>query len=312
MIERKILLNPGPATTTDSVKMAQVVPDICPREKEFCELMKSIRKDLVKIVNGDDNYTSILFAGSGTAAMDATISSVVAPGKKILIVINGAYGDRLKDICDVYKIDAVTLKFQYGEEINLKKLDETIKNEKVNYVATIHHETTTGIINPLEKIGKIVKDNNCIFIVDTVSSYAGIPIDIKKANIDFMFSTSNKCIQGMPGCAFVICKKSELEKTKGFKRSYYLNLWNSYEYLEKTSQMPFTAPVQTLYALKQAIKEYFEEGGQTRFDRYEKSHQTLVKGLNDLGLKTTGGVILTTVHEPEGFDFNRVHDELYK
>lgn len=312
MIKRNILLNPGPATTTDSVKYAQIVPDICPREKEFCSIMASIRKDLVKIVNGNDDYTSILFTGSGTAAMEATISSVIAPGKKILIINNGAYCERLKKICDIHKIDNIELKFKIGEKIDLEKVKKSLKRNKVNYVTTVHHETTTGIINPIEEIGKIAKENNCIFIVDTISSFAGIPIDVNKFNIDFMMSTSNKCIQGLAGCAFVICKRSELEKTKNFKRTLFLNLWSQYEHFEKTGEMIYTPPVQVIYALRKAIDEFFEEGAENRFNRYKENCKTLVGGLNDLGLKTSGGVLLTTVYEPDGFNFQRVHDKLYE
>lgn len=303
----KILLNPAPATTTESVKMAQVVPDICPREKEFCDLMDGIRKDLVKIVHGDENYTSILFSGSGTSVMDATMNSVIEPSKKVLIINNGSYCERLKQICEVYKIDYKEIKFDY--EIDVEKVKEQL--DGVDYVAMVHHETTSGIINPVEEIGKLCKERDLTFIVDCISSFAGVEIDIKKMNIHFLLGSSNKCIQGMAGIGFVVCDKGKLFKTKDFRRSFYLNLWNQYDYFEKTGQMQFTPPVQCVYALRQAIDEYFAEGEVGRIHRYKKSHKVLNEGLNKLGFKTKGGYILSTVYTPKGFDFNRVHDDLY-
>jgi len=288
-MRREILLNPGPATTTDTVKKAQIVPDICPREEEFGDVMQKIRKDLVKIAQGDQkNYTSILFGGSGTAVAETMINSVVPPDKKILIIDNGAYGDRLIKIAKTYKIDTIELRFEWGDKIDLEKLDSILKEygNKISCVAAIHHETTTGILNPIEEIGRTAKKHNCVFIVDTISSFAGIPFSIKKCNIDFMASTSNKCIQGMAGIGFVICKKSELIKTKKYpRRSFYLNLFDQYDYFEKNKQMRFTPPVQTIYALRQAIDEFFEEGAENRYKRYHKNWETLVAGMEKLGFE---------------------------
>jgi 2-aminoethylphosphonate aminotransferase len=320
-IQRNILLNPGPATTTDTVKMAMVVPDICPREREFCELVRGIREDLVKIAGGDSAYTAILFTGSGTAVMDAAINSVVPPGQKIAIINNGAYGERLVKISQSYHLDLVELKLEYGEKIHPEKVAELLQDDpKITCLAMIHHETTTGIVNPIQAIGAIAKEHGCVFIVDTISSFAGIPIDIKDCNIDFMMSTSNKCIQGMAGVAFIICKKSELEKLKDYPpRSYYLNLYNQYRYFEITGQSQFTPAVQILYALKQAICEYFAEGGAARYQRYTENWRVLRQGLLDLGFKlfheaADESHILLTVNEPEdpGYNFEAMHDYLYR
>lgn len=318
-IKRNILLNPGPATTTDTVKMSLVVPDICPREKEFSILLNEIRNDLIRIVNGDDRYTSVLFAGSGTAVMDSVINSVVPKNKKIAIIVNGAYGERLVQIAEAYKIPCLPIIFDWGEKINLKKIDHMLKNDdSISCVALIHHETTTGILNPLNEVGKTVKKYNCTYIVDAISSYSGIPIDIRESKADFLLSTSNKCIQGMAGLAFVICKKSALELIKDYeKRSYYLDLYNQYNYLEKTGQTPFTPPVQIVYALKQAITEYFKEGGEQRYVRYTENWKILRSGLLDLGFsllhdETEESHILLTVLEPESpsFNFEKMHDYL--
>lgn len=320
-IKRNILLNPGPATTTDSVKWALVVPDICPREKEFCEVVREIRTDLVKIAGGDETYTCVLFAGSGTSVMDAAINSVVPPGKKIVIINNGAYGERMVKIAQAYNLDLVEIKYEPGAKIDLAEVSETLKNDRqIACLAMVHHETTTGLLNPIKEVGKIVKENGCTFIVDTISSFAGIPIDIKDCQIDFMMSTSNKCIQGMAGVAFIICKKDELDKLKDYPpRSFYLNLYNQYQYFEQTGQSQFTPPVQILYALRQAIKEYFAEGGVNRYRRYTENWKVLRQGLLDLGFKLFHQAedeshILLTVYDPElpGYSFEAMHDYLYE
>lgn len=320
-IKRNILLNPGPATTTDTVKMSQVVPDICHREKEFRKLLQSICDDLTKIAGGDEDYTTVLFAGSGTASQDSVVNSVVAPEKKILIINNGAYGERMVKIAKIYSIPYVELASEWDSLPDLKKLEEELKkDDQIGYVAIVHHETTTGLLNPVKEIGDIANKYNCIFIVDTISSFAGIPFDIKDYQIDFMMSTSNKCIQGMAGVCFVICKKDELEKTKDYpKKSFYLNLYNQYNYFKEKQQLPFTPPVQVFYALRQAIDEFLEEGAEKRHKRYLKSWKTLVKGMENLGFKRllkdeVESHILTTFLEPNdiNYNFDKMHDLLYE
>lgn len=321
MVERTILLNPGPATTTETVKLSQVVPDICPREKDFGDIMHQIRKDLVTIAGGDDNYTSVLFAGSGTASMEATIGSVVPPGKKVLVINNGAYGKRLADIARTYGIDTVELIFDWGSKVVAKDVERALDDDKeIACVAMIHHETTTGILNPIEEVGRITKSKDRTFIVDTISSFAGIPFSIGDCHIDFMMSTSNKCIQGMAGVSFVICKIDELERVKDYpKRLYYLDLYSQYDHLETKKQTRFTPPVQVIYALKQAINEFFEEGVKERYNRYKKSYDVLINGLEQRGFKLFLGNevqeshILTTIYEPEdeNFIFDVFHDKLY-
>ncbi|MFX1444106.1 MAG: 2-aminoethylphosphonate aminotransferase [Promethearchaeota archaeon] len=322
MVKRNILLNPGPATTTDSVKNSLIVPDICPREKEFGDLMQEIRRDLVRIVKGDENFTSILFTGSGTAAMDSVISSAVPPNKKVLIIINGAYGIRFAEIARTYNIEVIELKFEFGKKIELEQVEELLKKHTdIACVAVTHHETTVGILNPIKEIGEITKKYGKIFIVDTISSFAGTPINIKEFNIDYMMSTSNKCIQGMAGITFIICKKQELKKLKNYKpRNYYLDLYSQFEYLEKKNQTRFTPPVQIMYAFKKAIDEFFEEGPNNRFNRYKENYKVLKTGLTKLGFKflmqddVHESNILTTIYylDHPNFNFETLHDKLYE
>lgn len=319
--KRNILLNPGPVTTTDSVKMSMVVPDICPREKEFVDILTEVREGLLEIAGADDNnYTSILIAGSGTAVMDSVINSTVPQNKKIMIINNGAYGERMVKIAKAYNIKYVELKFSWTESLDLNVTEKALNlDHEITHVAMVHHETTTGLLNPLREMGKLVKGLDKVFIVDAISSFAAIPIDIKSDKIDYLMSTSNKCIQGMPGISFVIAKKNELEKTANIPpRSFYLNLFNQYKYFEDYGEMQFTPPVQIVYALRQAIKEYQEEGGANRYKRYIENWKILTKGLKKMGFillldDSLQSYILTTVIEPDhpNYEFKKLHDILY-
>jgi len=321
MVERKILLNPGPATTTDSVKNAQVVPDICHRVADFSNMMKSIREDLTRIATkSPEEYTCVLFAGSGTAAVEAAINSVAPHDKKTLIINNGAYGKRMVDMAKAYKIPFVEHKIKWDKIPEVKEIEKILKEDKeIACVAVVHHETTSGLLNPIQEIGKITKENNCVYIIDAMSSFAGIKFDLKENNIDFMISSSNKCIQGMSGVSFVVCNKSELEKIKDYsKRSVYFDLYKQYRSLEDKKQMQFTPPVQTLYALRKAIDEFFEEGAEQRQARYFRCWETLTEGLKNMGFKLLlsdeiQSRILTTIIEPENekYDFEKLHDLLY-
>lgn len=327
-IKRNILLNPGPATTSDTVKLAQVISDICPRENEFGDVMEYVSKELTNFVGSNDKYTTILFGGSGTAAVEAMLSSVVGD-KSILIINNGAYGKRMCEIAEIYNLNYIEFKSSSEEEINLNELEEIIKahnSEKLKYdkgfishLAVIHHETTTGILNDIKSIGKICKKYSIDMIVDAMSSFAGIPIDMNKMNIKYLASSSNKCIQGMAGVSFVIANKEALEKTKNIKpRNLYLNIYKQYLYFKDNYQMRFTPPVQILYALKQAIIEAKEETIENRYERYKACCRILWDRLDKLKLKKlvnekSASMLLTTIIEPQikNYSFNHMHDYLY-
>lgn len=317
-MKRNILLNPGPATTTDSVKQAQIVPDICPREEEFSELICGIRRDLVKIAKGSQEHTAILFGGSGTAVMEAVMCSCVPDNRIALILSNGLYGERFYKIARAHEIPTIVIASSWDKNIDLKKVDETLDhNQAIETVFVIHHETTTGILNPIRKIGKIVKKHNRIFVVDAISSFAGIPFSIKDIKADFIMSTSNKCLQGMAGISFVIARKDQLEKCKVNCRSTYLDLYRQWKYLEEKGQFQFTPPVQVMYALRRAIDEFFDEGAQNRADRYRSNMLELLDGMTERGFKQYLGdvehsCILETFYLIEGMDFKTFHDRLYE
>jgi 2-aminoethylphosphonate-pyruvate transaminase len=321
-VKRNILLNPGPATTSDTVKLAQVVPDICPREKEFGDVMKFIAEELTTVVANTDDYTSVLFGGSGTAAVESVLCSVINDDETILIINNGAYGKRMVDIAKVYGLDYLEYKSSLLDPIDYNDLDKYVQGQgkSISFLAIVHNETTAGLLNNLEQAKHFCEKHNSILIVDAMSSYAAIPIDMIKQNIGFLTASSNKNIQGMAGISFVIAKNSYLENSSKVKPScYYLNLYLQYEYFKKNYQMRFTPPVQTIYALKQAIIEAKKESVEGRYARYSKSWETLVTGLEKLGLKVLvdkkyHSKIICTIKDPdiEGFDFDEMHDYLYE
>lgn len=320
-VKRNILLNPGPATTTDTVKNALVVPDICPRELEFGELTLSVRDDLIKAAHGEKNHTCVLLTSSGTGGVEACLTSVIPYDKKILIINNGAYGERMQAICDAYTIPHIDLNIKAGLPVDLILLETMIKHHQseISHIAFIHHETTVGILNPLKEICALSHKYKLENIVDAMSSFAGMDIDVERDKIDYLISSSNKCIQAMAGISFVIARLENLKKTAGIRRNYYFNLLANYEYLNKNKQFLFTPPVQTLYALRQAINEYFEEGPANRYARYVSMYDIMKKKVKELGFEFLveekhHAKLLTAIMDPKSpnYSFNKMHDFLFE
>lgn len=321
-IKRNILLNPGPSTTTDTVKMAQVVPDICPREKEFASLMKGLREDLVKIVHGDtDEYTAVLFTGSGTINIDVCMNSLLPEGKKVLVINNGAYSTRAVEICQYYGLDYINLEFPVDELPDLSVVEQTLKsNPDIALVHTTHNETGTGILNPIRQIGAIAHKYGAVFSVDTTSTYAMRPIDVNKDNIDFCMASAQKGLMAMTGLSYIVGKREIIEKSKDYpKRSYYCNLYMQYDFFEKTGQMHFTPPVQTIYSVIQALKEYWAEGEEAKWARHTRVFEAIHKGLDELGFKDVikrewqAGLVVSAIYPDDvNWDFDKVHDYCYE
>ena len=321
-IKRNILLNPGPSTTTDTVKMAQVVPDICPREKEFASLMKGLREDLVKIVHGDtDEYTAVLFTGSGTINIDVCMNSLLPEGKKVLVINNGAYSTRAVEICQYYGLDYINLEFPVDELPDLSVVEQTLKsNPDIALVHTTHNETGTGILNPIRQIGAIAHKYGAVFSVDTTSTYAMRPIDVNKDNIDFCMASAQKGLMAMTGLSYIVGKREIIEKSKDYpKRSYYCNLYMQYDFFEKTGQMHFTTPVQTIYSVIQALKEYWAEGEKAKWARHTRVFEAIHKGLDELGFKDVikrewqAGLVVSAIYPDDvNWDFDKVHDYCYE
>lgn len=321
-IKRNILLNPGPSTTTDTVKMAQVVPDICPREQEFAEMMRELRADLVKIVHGDpEKYTSVLFCGSGTINIDVCLNSLLPAEKKILVINNGAYSARAVEVCQYYGLPFIELKYPVDEIPDLNEVEQTLRNNPdIALVHTTHNETGTGILNPIREIGALAHKYNAVFTVDTTSTLAMRPIDIEKDNIDFCMASAQKGLMSMTGLSFIIGDKKIIEASAEYpKRSYYCNLFLQYDFFEKTGEMHFTPPVQTVYATKQALKEYFEEGEQNKWARHTRIFNAINAGLDRLGFRQVikpelrAGLVSSAIYPDDpNWSFEAVHDYCYE
>ena len=317
-IRRNVLLNPGPATTTDTVKLAQIVPDICPREKEFASLMKDLRKDLLKIVHAPETeYTSVLFCGSGTINIHVCINSLLPNNKKILVVNNGAYNSRAIEVCEMYHLPHINLQFSVFEQPKLDVIEEALEaNPDIAVVYCCHHETGTGILNPIREIGALAHKYNAIFISDTTSTLGMIPLDVVEDNVDFCMASAQKGLMAMSGLSFIIGKTDIIKASKNYPtRSYYCNLYLQYEYFEKTGEMHFTPPVQTIYATIQALKEYFEEGETAKFKRHNDVYKAIHDGLEEIGFKTVipreieSGLVVSVMYpEDQNWDFNKIHD----
>lgn len=321
-IKRNVLLNPGPSTTTDTVKYAQVVPDICPREKDFGKLMKGLREDLVKVVHGDlGTYTSVLFCGSGTINIDVVINSMLPYGKKVLVVNNGAYSARAVEICRYYRLSHIDLKFPVDQRPDLLKVEETLKaNPDIALVHTTHNETGTGILNPIREIGALAHKYGAVFTVDTTSTYAMRPINIKEDNIDFCMASAQKGLMAFTGLSFIVGNRNIIEKSASYpKRSYYCNLFLQYDYFERTGEMHFTPPVQTIYATIQALKEYWNEGEDAKWMRHTRVFDEINDGLDALGFRQVikpewrAGLVSSAIYPDDpNWSFEKIHDYCYE
>ncbi len=320
-IKRNILLNPGPSTTTDTVKLAQVVPDICPREKEFAGLMKGLRNDLLKVAHAPaDQYTAVLFCGSGTINIDICINSLLPENKKVLVVNNGAYNSRAVEVCQMYHLPHIDLRSSVFEQPDLAAVERALQeNPDVAMVYCCHHETGTGVLNPIREIGALAHKYGAIFVSDTTSSLGMIPVDVVKDNIDFCMASAQKGLMAMSGLSFIIGREDIIKASKNYPtRSYYTNLYLQYEYFEKTGEMHFTPPVQTIYATIQALKEYFAEGETAKFARHRRVFEAIHHGIDKLGLETvidrkieSGLVVSVKYPNDPNWSFEKVHDYCY-
>ena len=315
-VRREVLLNPGPATTTDSVKYAQVCPDICPRERDFGEVMERICNELSLMAGRIGRVETVLFGGSGTAVDEAMLSSCVPDDGKLLIIDNGAYGARFAKMASVYKLSYEVYKSPGFQPLDCDAVEKKLIEGDFTHLAIVYHETTTGLLNPAPQLCRFCHENGIVTIVDAVSAFAAIPIDMDYDCFDFMASASNKNIQGMAGVGFVFCRKKALEEIANYPmRNYYLNLWDQYVFFKKNRQTRFTPPVQTLYALRQAIIEAKLEGIEKRYARYVSCWNELMKSIKKIGLKMlvpeeVQSRLITAIIEPDlpGYSFDMFHD----
>jgi len=314
----KALFTPGPLTTSKTVKQA-MLRDLGSRDAEFINIIKDVRQRLVSLGNSPDEYTAILMQGSGTFGIEATFSSVIPPDGKLLILINGAYGQRMLKIANIHRIQSTQLIFPENIAPDASALEAALDHDpSITHIAVVHCETTTGMINPMNAYGEIVKKHNRIYIVDAMSSFGAYPIDLKACGIDYLVSSSNKCIEGVPGFSFVIAKKEALESTRGFARTLSLDLLAQWDGLERDGQFRFTPPIHAILAFRQALLELENEGGvAARGARYRQNYDITLSAMQKMGFKTylkpeDQGYIITSFHYPDHphFDFQNFYARL--
>lgn len=302
----KTLFTPGPLTTSLTVKQA-MLRDLGSRDVEFQALVRRIRAELPALagVSQESGYEAILMQGSGTFGVEAVLSSVVPPDGKLLILINGAYGERMAQMVSALKIAATVLRTH--EDLPLEPAEvraSLAQDASITHVAVVHCETTTGLLNPLAEIGQAVQEAGRLFIVDAMSSYGAIPIDMAGWGVDYLISSANKCIEGVPGFAIILARREALRQTEGWARSLSLDILAQWKGLEKSGQFRFTPPTHALLAFEQALRELAMEGGVAgRGARYRANHTLLTGGMRAMGFREyiapeLQSYIITTFHYP--------------
>ncbi|MFH1327482.1 MAG: alanine--glyoxylate aminotransferase family protein [Candidatus Bathyarchaeota archaeon] len=318
-IKKMTLLNVGPVMISDTVRNTMLNPDLCHRENEFTEILCRVRKTLTEVFKGNDEFATVIINGSGTAAIEATISSMVRNGK-LLILSNGYYGEKIAKIARIYNINTEILKLEWGERIRTTDVETYLASDPdIQYVAMVHNETSTGMLNNVNEIGNLVSKNGKTFIVDAISSVGVEDLDVVRDKIDFCIGSPNKCIESIPGISFVCARKRKLQEIKGLPpKTSYLDLYNYFIYEEGTGERlgtPFTPPVQVFYALEMALNLLIEESIEKRRERYSYLAKLIRDELEKLGFRLflQPKVLcnsLTSVLTPKNISYKTLHDKL--
>ena len=284
----KLLFTPGPLTTSLSVKQA-MLHDAGSWHFEFNALVAGVRDRLLKLagVSRKGGWEAVLLQGSGTFGVEAVFQTCVPPDGKVVVLANGAYGDRIIQMLKHARIDHAVLRTAEDQPADPAALDALLASEKaVTHVAVVHCETTTGILNPIQAIGQVCRKHGKINIVDAMSSFGAIPVDLEACGVDYLISAANKCVEGVPGFSFVICRRNALLACEGYARSLSLDLLGQLKGFEKNGQFRYTPPTHSILAFDQALRELDAEGGiAARGTRYRHNHETLVDGMKSLGFR---------------------------
>lgn len=310
------LLTPGPLTTTDSVKK-EMLFDHCTWDDEYKYITQKIRKQILDLAHvSEEDFTTVLMQGSGTFGVESVVSSVIGKEDKCLFITNGAYGERMVMMAKYHDINHVQLSHEYDTLVDLNEIEEIVKNDKnITHIMMVHCETTTGILNDIKSVGSIANKYSKTFIVDAMSSFGGIDIDVNECNIDFLVSSSNKCIQGVPGFSFIIANKKKLIESKGKARSLSLDLYDQWLGMDKDGKWRFTSPTHVVLAFSKALDELEEEGGvKARFERYSNNNKLLRDRMKEIGInayideKIQSPIITTFVCDNDKFTFIEMYN----
>lgn len=284
----KYLFAPGPVLTSERVKHAVLNPDLCHRRHEFERIYHSLRKQITNLFGGDDRFTSVIVTGSGTAANECVLSSVLKPSEEALVVSNGEFGERLARILRIHGIKTHLLAFDWGQSIEIGQVEKKLaQTPAIRLVAVVFHETSTGMINPVKEIGLLAREHGKLFFVDAISAIGGEEVHVVEQEIDFCTGVPNKAVGGLPGISFICLRREALDSCKeAARRNDYLNLQDHVRIADHSLQTPHTPAVQLFIALKEALDELFEEGLDQRIERYRRCAQILRRGIRGLGLQT--------------------------
>ena len=311
------LLTPGPLTTSLSVRKEMLV-DRCTWDNDYKEMTQFVRRELLTLAHvSEPDYTTVLMQGSGTFGVESVLSSVVGKNDCVLVPVNGAYSERMCQILERYGIAFVREDFAWNERVDAARLESVIAaHPEITTISIVHNETTSGLINDLVSVSEVVKKRNLRFIVDAMSSFGAVDVNVAELGIDFLISSANKCIQGVPGFSFIIARREALTATEGNARTISLDLHSQWKTMEKDNgKWRFTSPTHVVAAFAQALKELQQEGGVTvRGERYAATNRKLREGMRTLGFEpfvseAFQGPIITTFLYPAGrnLDFKHMH-----
>ena len=317
-----VLFTPGPLTTSRTVKLA-MLRDYGSRDNDFINIIRDIRSRLVCQVAGlnPEVFTSVLMQGCGSMGVESVISSVIPQMGSLLIINNGAYGLRMMQMARTLNIKTIELSYREDQIPDVNEIDQCLAdNPELTHIAMVHCETTSGIMNPIQQVGQICIKHNVSYIVDAMSSFGADDIDMELFNIDYLISSANKCIEGVPGFSFILARTEKLLQTKGYARSLCFDLYDQYIDLENHGYFRYTPAVQTLLAFQQALIELEAEGGvPARCLRYKNNHKLLLDGMDKMGFKPVvnsefQGHIITSFYylDDKKFDFDKLYNRLHK
>ena len=318
-----LLLTPGPLTTTRTVRES-MMQEYSTWDVDYNGIVQSIRTRLVELATSDaanpDTHTAVLMPGSGTFTVESVVGSVIPSDGKLLVLNNGAYGARITTIARMLKVDTVELGQAEIEPTNLDQVEQMLAGDPaITHVAMVHCETTTGMLNPVEAVGEIVRRLGRVFILDAMSSFGGIPMSMELTGANYLISSANKCIQGVPGFGFVVADRAMLEATEGWSRSHSLDLFDQWREMETNGgKWRFTSPTHVVSAFSRALDDLKDEGGiEARHTRYVANQKTMVKGMRALGFRTLleddlQSPIITSFYYPDDaeFEFQKFYDAL--
>jgi len=313
---RHILLNPGPVSISDGVRKAAVSDDLCHREPEYFALQDRVRNGLLNVYDLEPReWTCVLLGGSGTTALEAMLASLLPRDARLLVIENGVYGERISRIAEIHGVEFETTRHEWTDPINFERVAEALTGQGFTHVAAVHHETTTGRLNDIDRLAKLCEQHGVELLLDAVSSFGAESIPFDSPALIASAATANKCLHGIPGLCFVVCRRAALEKAADPPRSLtmHLPLWAEQQDRQGT---PFTPAVNGLLALDKALKELAEQGGwHARHAHYSNLAGKVKRALSSQGIQPLlnpgeSSCVLNAYRLSERQSYDEIHDRL--